>query len=489
MEEPVIVERPIYIRADGGVEGTDRIQRNGNLYTLTCSIIVNDSRSHIPSGIIVQRDDVIIDGAGFSIQAKGFVDIGVDLAGRRNVTIKNLQIIGFNIGINLWDSSGNRIISNNISESSYGLWIWNSTYNQISGNRITANKDYGVIVSFSSNNNILSNLIEENDCGIYFEHSSNNMLRGNVLKENNKNIYIAFESLSDCIHDIDFSNMVEGKPVYYWVNRENMVVPSDAGYVALINCTSMLVQNVKVSNNGQGILLAYTKDSTVANNVVENNMYGILVWYSQNINITKNRVGFARLEGPEAFLPEGIRIICSKNVSITKNYISKTGNGIFLSGSTQVLISSNNITSNANKGIECIYSNHSRICCNYVWNNTFAGINLVNSYENHIIGNTLIENNGWGIRLSGAVNNTFYHNSFINNKVEEGLQVSNLWYWGRPEPNVWDNGRQGNYWSDYKSRYPNATEINNSGIGNTPYYINEVNIDRYPLIRPFKTPH
>ncbi|MEM0313609.1 MAG: NosD domain-containing protein, partial [Candidatus Bathyarchaeia archaeon] len=194
------------------------------------------------------------------------------------------------------------------------------------------------------------------------------------------------------------------------------------------------------------------------------------------------------LEGPEAFLPEGIRIICSKNVSITKNYISKTGNGIFLSGSTQVLISSNNITSNTNKGIECIYSNHSRICCNYVWNNTFAGINLVDSYENHIIGNTLIENNGWGIRLSGAVNNTFYHNSFINNKVEEGLQVSNPWYWGRPEPNVWDNGIQGNYWSDYKSRYPNATEINNSGIGNTPYYINEVNVDRYPLVRPFKTP-
>lgn len=58
-----------------------------------------------------------------------------------------------------------------------------------------------------------------------------------MLRENDKNIYIAFESLPDCIYDIDSSNMVEGKPVYYWVNRENMTVLSDAGYVALINCT------------------------------------------------------------------------------------------------------------------------------------------------------------------------------------------------------------------------------------------------------------
>ncbi len=40
----------------------------------------------------------------------------------------------------------------------------------------------------------------------------------------------------------------------------------------------------------------------------------------------------------------------------------------------------------------------------------------------------------------------------------------------------------GNFWSDYKLRYPNATEIDNSGIGNTPYFINTVNIDHYPLL-------
>jgi hypothetical protein len=48
--------------------------------------------------------------------------------------------------------------------------------------------------------------------------------------------------------------------------------------------------------------------------------------------------------------------------------------------------------------------------------------------------------------------------------------------------NNWDNGTTGNYWSDYQSRYPNATEIDSSGIGNTPYAIDPNNIDNYPLL-------
>jgi hypothetical protein len=35
----------------------------------------------------------------------------------------------------------------------------------------------------------------------------------------------------------------------------------------------------------------------------------------------------------------------------------------------------------------------------------------------------------------------------------------------------WDYGSIGNYWSDYLSRYSNATEIDHSGIGDTPYAI------------------
>jgi hypothetical protein len=48
----------------------------------------------------------------------------------------------------------------------------------------------------------------------------------------------------------------------------------------------------------------------------------------------------------------------------------------------------------------------------------------------------------------------------------------------------WDNGSLGNFWSDYQSKYPNAMEIDGSGIGSLPYVIDENNTDNYPLLAP-----
>ncbi len=50
-----------------------------------------------------------------------------------------------------------------------------------------------------------------------------------------------------------------------------------------------------------------------------------------------------------------------------------------------------------------------------------------------------------------------------------------------------DNGVVGNYWSDYLARYPNATEVDSSGIGNTPYIIDANNVDHYPLLSEVDT--
>jgi len=43
----------IYIRADGTVEGTDKIQQEGNAYTFTGDIF---------DSIVVEKDGIIIDG-------------------------------------------------------------------------------------------------------------------------------------------------------------------------------------------------------------------------------------------------------------------------------------------------------------------------------------------------------------------------------------------------------------------------------------------
>ena len=52
--------------------------------------------------------------------------------------------------------------------------------------------------------------------------------------------------------------------------------------------------------------------------------------------------------------------------------------------------------------------------------------------------------------------------------------------------NVWDDGvGKGNYWGDYEEKYPDAEEIDGSGIWDTPYEINADNIDHYPIVPEF----
>lgn len=75
--------------------------------------------------------------------------------------------------------------------------------------------------------------------------------------------------------------------------------------------------------------------------------------------------------------------------------------------------------------------------------------------------------------------NTFTQNTFsCDNSTDDRLI-------GVYSANSWDNGSLGNYWSDYLTKYPNASEIGNTGLGDKPYVIDKDNVDNYPLMFPF----
>lgn len=58
----VKAQEAIYIHSDGTVEGTDKIQRDGDLYTFTGDI-------YFP--IIVEKDFAVVDGAGYTLNGSG----------------------------------------------------------------------------------------------------------------------------------------------------------------------------------------------------------------------------------------------------------------------------------------------------------------------------------------------------------------------------------------------------------------------------------
>ena len=91
--------------------------------------------------------------------------------------------------------------------------------------------------------------------------------------------------------------------------------------------------------------------------------------------------------------------------------------------------------------------------------------------------------------------NIAYFNNFIDNSQQV---LANKEYWLPQRYNTsivngtttvtWDNGTFGNYWNNYEERYPNATELDNSGIWNTPYLLDENNQDNYSLMEPVIIP-
>jgi len=511
----------IVIRADGSVEGTDKIQRDGNIYTFT---------SNIEGLIVIEGNNVVLDGASFTLQ--GEITINGNNAETKNLKInasgnaieiygsgckilnneiqaerKGIRIrdsdsnvisgnkinakieagIAFETsssntvtentiapsllmgGVDLYDSDSNTFSSNTIHfvslyGSSYNIFDQNnlpqgiairssSNYNQITGNNIidfnelneTNIMSSGSITLFSCEGNVISSNTIVNSGGIFLDTSSNNVLRNNVVSGTG----IGFEvsgspqpKLSSFINDIDDSNTINGKKIYYLINKSDLSInPStypNIGYLALVNCTRMIAENTHF--NTQGILLAWTTDSQITNNDISNNYGdGAILNYASNNKITKN-----------------------------------------------------NIKANSGAGIKLSYSNQNLVSGNYITRNQM-GIYLILSADNNTITENNIADQDIGISFHTSSSNLIYHNNFVNNTK----QVDDA-SWGHPQfpgvplpsENIWDNDYPigGNYWSNYTNLYPEAKELDSSGIWETPYVIDENNQDRYPLINPIDIP-
>jgi parallel beta-helix repeat protein len=212
--QPVEASGTVYIRADGSIDPlTASISTSDNItYTLTSSI---------PGSIVVERDNIVLDGAGFTVQGEGN-DTGIDLSNRNNVTIKNTNIKDFNIGVQLWrtnstkisgnnvtankgdgiglgSSSNNSVSGNNVANNGYGIALYSSSNNSVSGNNV-ANNGYGIALYFSSNNSVGGNNVANNVYGMWL-YSSNNSVSGNNITNNVYGIWLYSSSDNKFYHN------------------------------------------------------------------------------------------------------------------------------------------------------------------------------------------------------------------------------------------------------------------------------------------------
>ncbi len=298
---------------------------SGNGY----GIFLQSSNNNILTGNVVPNNPL------FGINLK---------SSNNNILTQNIVTGNGNEGIYLSDSNSNIITRNTVTNNGYGIHLESlSNYNTIAENVASSNIndginlldscDYntiaentasnnvrGIYIVFSSNSNTLTEniLISNSDYGIIIENSNNNTLRGNTMSDNGYNFGIYGNSLSHYTHDIDATNRVDEKPVYYIVNDQNMQIPTDAGYVGVINSTGISIKDLILTLNSHGVLIAYTSDSVVENVDVSGNRNGIYLYSSTNNTLTKNTANANDVYG--------INLEDSSNNFIYDNYLTNTNN-------------------------------------------------------------------------------------------------------------------------------------------------------------------
>ena len=298
------------------------------------------------------------------------------------------------MGIIFYSSSGCEANQNTVHNCGLvGMHIDGESVNCQLANNEVSDCEEGIDLEKSSQNVLNGNNLSNNNASFYlYECGASNVLRDNNMSAYKNNLLVWGSSLGAFLQDIDTSNTVDGKTVYYLddlINTEiNTQSTPNAGYLALVNCTNVTVKGIQLLSNRDGFLLAESNNCTLDNLAIDG-----------NINATFGT------------------------------------------------------------GLTFFHSN----------NNTMA--------------NSEVSNNSRGVCFYQSNSNLFFRNSFAGNtkQVASDFSSPSSTTSSALSANIWDNGAEGNYWGDYKTKYPNAAQVGATGIENTPYIIDSVNVDAHPL--------
>ncbi|MDD4093108.1 MAG: NosD domain-containing protein [Methanothrix sp.] len=407
---------------------------------------------------------------------------GIDVVDSSNCNLTENKISGGQIGISLRGSNGCNVSENAcLKNERAGIFLDSASGNSIVGNHLSKNGN-GILLQGCSENRLVSNQPSQNTYGITLRGSMGNTMQKNILRGNSYNLRIepgqgwSDSSDYDCfVQDIDESNLVDGKPVYYLIGKADLSVPNECGFLGLVSCRDIRAANLTIANSSVGVLLVNSSNCNIQNssisfaesgflledciaavisqcrvtecntglsadgsssclfadNAVNNCLAeGFRADGSQGMGIIGSRVlscqtGIAlhscrlcRIQGcrSEKNIEEGVVLSKSNNCTLIKNIASSNGYGISLMGSNSCLLQDNNASANDNDGISLQQLSDADLLNNTALFNG-QGIFIQSSNRLAIRGNAIGENSRFGLRMSSSegcnvTDNDIYENQF-----------------------------------------------------------------------------
>jgi parallel beta-helix repeat protein len=366
------------------------------------------------------------------------------------------------------------------SRIAWGIYVQLNSKAWVENNIITGNSG-GIILS-CDNSTVINNTIANNEYeGMLIFDSSNNPLINNTISGNPYNFGITQSPFNQ---NIDTSNTINGKPLYYLENQTNLNInPAsypDVGFLALVNCTNTTVENLTLQSNYNGLILAETRNSTIKNNILKGNVEGLVLVNSPNSTIQNNNItnnswkGLAIDHSPNATLEENRLTNNYFNLQITGDTLSdfmhnidttNTANGklmryiknasnLNINSSTLsntgylALVDCHNVTAQnftfEHNEILAAFTTNSSIVDNTVTNGSITlaycsfmnlaantitygltGISLDHATNNTIARNRITGFNSSGISLASSSNNSISDNNIRNETTGMSFDSSN----------------------------------------------------------------
>ena len=441
------------------------------------SIINNLNFSYGEGGIsIFNSNDIIIRTCNLTDNEEG----GILLSSVFNFTIEK-NVLYNNEGIHSWGYCHNStFIDNEIIYTDSGIEFSHTAhYNNISNNNISFTDGTGINFELYGDFNVIINntLINNDDHGISVDGKGNILLKNNMT---NCGIQIDAPSRDYAGSQIiDFSNEINGNPIYYYGDKEclkpiNFTSAGTPGQILLGNCSHSVLSGFTISQSSVGISLLYCDNNTISKNTLSENMvcglslyhsvnntvfdndlnynddYGIYLYDYSNINnISYNRIISSGFSG--VYLDEN----CNNNTILHNEIRNCDSSGIRLRYHSNNNTMSYNQVDNNYEGIRVYYHCYDNIISfNDIKNNEDDGIEIRECNNTLVLGNTIHYNghgyiynfyygmhyyNGYGVNIVESFNNTVTENEFLGNKntiIEVDCNYNNIFnnYYLTPPP-------------------------------------------------------
>ena len=266
----------ITINADGSVDGTTNITSADNVtYTFT---------GNITGYITVARNNIVIDGAGYTLEGAGDQDdTGIYLSGITNVTVRNTRIVNFEVGVWVFAySNNNTVTENTFVDNRFAIELSVSSYNTVSENVLTDNGNgiwLDTAISYDGGANY--NSIVGNNITLCFwdaiglaNESSNNTIVGNNMVDNGYGISISSDCDDNTVSGNNMDSGIWGISLESQCNQNsligNNITNADAG-IYIYRASNNSISGNNIVDNDDGVLFYESADNKFwHNNFIDN---------------------------------------------------------------------------------------------------------------------------------------------------------------------------------------------------------------------------